>query len=176
MEDEGGAAVGVHLGGLDGTMERSVGAFLEARHASRFAVTDQGAADIVLVDLDQPHAAAVLDAAGPAQVVVGIGFDAEPRREGCRRYVQKPLSGGVLVNALADAVSLVGTRPAVLRPVRVERPSHARDLFTKAAWPRPAPPAAAAALPPPHRPPPGRPRPPPASIAPCTTDRCAWWR
>lgn len=135
MGQEGELTVAVHLGGLDGTMERSVGAFLEARHGARFALSDQAGADLVLVDLDQPHAEAVLAAVGSRQVVVGIGFDAEPRRDGCRRYVQKPLSGGVLVNALAEAVALVGTQPAVLRPVRLDRPSHARDVFTKGrAW------------------------------------------
>ncbi len=147
---EGELAVAVHLGGLDGTMERSVGAFLEARHAARFTITDQARADIVLIDLDQPHAAAVLAATGAPQVVVGIGFDALPSREGCRRYVQKPLSGSLLVNTLAEAVALMGTQTAVLRPVRLDRPSHARDLFTKGrAWERPPPPARR-----------GRPRPP----------------
>lgn len=150
MEADGELSVPVHLGGLDGTMERSVGAFLEARHGARFAVTDHATADIVLVDLDQPHAETVLAATGDRQVVVGIGFDAQPKREGCRRYVQKPLSGGVLVNTLAEAVAMVGTRPAVLHPVRLDRPSHARDLFTKGrAW---DPPPARPARPAPARP------------------------
>jgi hypothetical protein len=35
------------------------------------------------------------------------------------------------VNTLAEAVALMGTQTAVLRPVRLDRPSHARDLFTK---------------------------------------------
>lgn len=137
------AAVPIYVGGLDGTMSRSVEAFLESRHREHFSVVGRDQATILLVDLDQPQAEAEVAAAGPTQIVIGVGFAAEPQLAACRRYVQKPLNGAVLVDALSDAVTLIGTTPrAEQRPARLKRPSHARDVFTKGqAYQRPAPPA-----------------------------------
>lgn len=132
MGAEETSAIPIYVGGLDGTMARSVQAFLEARHAEHFTVVGRDQAAVMLVDLDQPHAQAEIDAATPTQVLLGVGFDAEARMPGCRRYVQKPLNGAVLTDALSEAVALVGAKPrAERRPIRLDRPSHARDVFTK---------------------------------------------
>lgn len=132
MGTEGASAIPIYVGGLDGTMARSVQAFLEARHSEHFTVVGRDQAALLLVDLDQPNAQAEISAQTAAQVLLGVGFDAEARLPGCRRYVQKPLNGTVLTEALSDAVALVGAKPRAARqPIRLERPSHARDIFTK---------------------------------------------
>lgn len=162
MGAEGASAIPIYVGGLDGTMARSVQAFLEARHSEHFTVVAHDQAAVLLVDLDQPHAQAEIDAATPTQVLLGVGFDAEARIPGCRRYVQKPLNGAVLTDALSDAVALVGAKPrAERRPIRMERPSHARDVFTKGtAYVRPAVAVGPSARPAVHPPAPATIRPP----------------
>ena len=132
MGMEGGTAVPIYLGGLDGTMARVVEAFLESRHQEHFTIVDRATAKVLLVDLDQPDADQELAAATADQMIVGVGFDPTPRKGECRTYVQKPLTGALLVSALDDVVTLVGARPrADERTERVARASHARDVFTK---------------------------------------------
>lgn len=133
MEQEDPSVVAVCVEALDATTARSVEAFLDAKHRAHFTVTDRDRALIWMVDLDQPHGAEVLAAAGDARVVIGVGFAADPPVDGCRRYVQKPLTGAALVDALADAATLAGRRPRAetVVPLHRERASHARDVFTR---------------------------------------------
>lgn len=134
MEGEGTALalVAVYVGGLDATMARSVAAYLESRQAGRFSVTGRDRAAILLVDVDQPGAGDEAAAAHDDQIVVGVGFGRAPGAVACRHYVQKPLTGNVLLDALSDVVPLVGTSssPSLSRRTAVGRASHARDIFT----------------------------------------------
>ncbi len=158
MGEPGGAstAVPVYVGGLDGTMARSVVAYFEARQVGRFAAAERRGATILLIDLDQPGAGAEIDAATEEQIVVGVGFGREPAEARCRHYAQKPLTGSVLIDTLSDVLLLLGASPATTLPRRtaVGRASHARDIFTtgrpyaawdqvsrQRAWPRPFDPA-----------------------------------
>lgn len=147
MEEEPGA-IPVQVDGLDPTMARSVRAFLEARHAQHFPVVGADAAAVVLVDLDQPGASDVLAGIGPGQVAIGVGFAAEPADDRCRAYAQKPLRGVALVDALCEVAPMVGAGRAPDRR-RLERPSHARDIFTRGrAYEGPAPVAVSPSAPP----------------------------
>ncbi|HMS89845.1 MAG TPA: hypothetical protein PKE56_15440 [Acidimicrobiales bacterium] len=135
MEGEGTALalVPVYVGGLDPTMARSVAAYLETRQSERFSVTDRAAAAILLVDIDQPGAADEAAGSRNDQIVVGVGFGRTPDAVPCRHYVQKPLTGNVLLDALSDVVPLLGSSPSSATPTRrtaVGRASHARDVFT----------------------------------------------
>lgn len=131
MEQEDPSVVAVWVDGLDATTARSVRAFLDARHRSHFSVTAAEQARIWLVDLDQPSGAEQVAAASEARAVIGVGFAGEAPVAGCRRYVQKPLTGAALVDALADAAT-AGTRAhRAPEPLRRERASHARDVFTR---------------------------------------------
>lgn len=134
MGEPGGAstAVPVYVGGLDGTMARSVVAYFEARQVGRFAAAERRGATILLIDLDQPGAGAEIDAATEEQIVVGVGFGREPAEARCRHYAQKPLTGSVLIDTLSDVLLLLGASPATTLPRRtaVGRASHARDIFT----------------------------------------------
>ena len=111
MEGEGTALalVPVYVGGLDPTMARSVAAYLETRQSERFSVTDRAAAAILLVDIDQPGAADEAAGSRNDQIVVGVGFGRTPDAVPCRHYVQKPLTGNVLLDALSDVVPLLGS-------------------------------------------------------------------
>lgn len=142
-----GTAVPISVGGLDGTTARSVTAFLDARHSGRFEVVGRADARIVLVDLDQPGAEVDLAAVVDGQLVIGVGFEAEPRLDGCRTYAQKPLTGSGLIDALDEVIPQIRSGSAKAPTViQLDRPSHARDVFTKGraytrpfSKPRPAP-------------------------------------
>lgn len=117
------------LTALDGTTARSVAAFLERRHQGRFELSTGTDADVLLVDLDRPGADAAIAAAGEHQVVLGVGFDPEPAVDGTRAYVQKPLTGVVVTEALAGAAALVGVPRSTPRPTTWTPPTRARDVF-----------------------------------------------
>ncbi len=129
-----GDRVAVSVDGLDGTTSRAVVAFVEAQLSDRFQMSSGRDAAILLVDVDQPAIDDVLADSQEEQVVVGVGFDTEPAVAGCRRYLQKPLTGAVVTDGLVDAASLI--RAGAASPTKPGRPrerfSHARDVFKDA--------------------------------------------
>lgn len=121
----------MHLGALDDTTARSVSAYLESRHADQFALADAQDAALLLVDLDQPGAPDAIARAREEQVVIGVGFDPDAALPGCRLYVQKPLTGAVVTDALSEAVGMLRSapRPPAAPAPAPARSSHARDVL-----------------------------------------------
>lgn len=124
--------IGVCLAALDDTTARSVSAFLESRHADHFALVAHDDAELVFIDLDQPGAAGAMAAIVDGQIIIGVGFAAEAELDGCRLYVQKPLTGAVVTDALAEAVTLIGVKSKPTeRAATPGRHSHGRDVLRR---------------------------------------------
>lgn len=106
---QGVESIPLSLDGLDGTMVRSVTAFLRTNFSDQFEMVDTAHAAVVLVDLDQPHAVEGVAKAPPGRRVIGVGFAPEPTALECDAYLQKPLTGATLLAALTEFVDRGGT-------------------------------------------------------------------